>query len=303
MSKSAIAMSGFLQWGCADVPQEYDVNNAINIGVCAPSRAITRDMAQRVIDYAAAHFPRVKLNFHAQCFAAHGHFAGSDAQRRDGFVEMANDPALDAIWFARGGYGAARIAADVVAALNDAARAKIYMGYSDGGNMLGALYAANIGQPCHGPMVADITRDGGEAAIDRALGWLSEQRIDALNAINATAHSGKPLAAFNLMTLAMMVGTPVMPDLSGHILIIEEIDEHLYAIDRALFHVTSHLADKGLAGIAMGRFSAVPQNDIDFGMSAEEIVRYWCARSGIAWAGYSDIGHDADNKVVPFGRR
>jgi muramoyltetrapeptide carboxypeptidase len=47
----------------------------------------------------------------------------------------------------------------------------------------------------------------------------------------------------------------------------------------------------------------VPQNDIDFGMSAEDIVRYWFKRSGIAWAGHVDIGHDAENKVVPFGRR
>lgn len=286
------------------MPQEYDVNSTINmgvnIGICAPSRAITRDMAQAVTDYAAAHFPRASLHFHAQCFAAHGHFAGSDEQRRDGFIAMANDPALNAIWFARGGYGAARIAADVAAALNDAARAKSYMGYSDGGNMLGALYGAGIGQVSHGPMVADITRNGGEAAIDRALGWLCEGRADA---IDASLRDGKPVAAFNLMTLAMMVGTPLMPDLAGHVLMIEEIDEHLYAVDRALFHVTSHLADKGLAGIRMGRFSGVPQNDIDFGMSAEEIVRYWCKRSGIAWAGHADIGHDADNKVVPFGRR
>jgi muramoyltetrapeptide carboxypeptidase len=303
MHKSAIAMHSFLQWGCAAVPQEYDVNSAINIGICAPSRAITRNMAQAVTDYAAAHFPRAVLHFHDQCFAAHGHFAGDDTQRRDAFVEMANNPALDALWFARGGYGAARIAGDIIAGLNETARGKIYMGYSDGGNLLGALYDAGIGQVCHGPMVADINRDGGEAAIGRALGWLCEGQADALDAsLGAAIFDGAPVAAFNLMTLAMMAGTPLMPDLAGHVLMLEEIDEHHYAIDRAMFHITSHLADKGLAGISMGRFSGIPQNTIDFGMSAEEIVRYWCERSGIAWAGHCDIGHDADNKVVPFGR-
>jgi muramoyltetrapeptide carboxypeptidase LdcA involved in peptidoglycan recycling len=37
-------------------------------------------------------------------------------------------------------------------------------------------------------------------------------------------------------------------------------------------------------------------------MTEEEVARYWCRRSGIPWLGRADIGHDADNKVVPFGR-
>jgi muramoyltetrapeptide carboxypeptidase len=36
-------------------------------------------------------------------------------------------------------------------------------------------------------------------------------------------------------------------------------------------------------------------------MSEEEIARYWCGRSGIPWLGRADIGHDIDNKIVPFG--
>jgi muramoyltetrapeptide carboxypeptidase LdcA involved in peptidoglycan recycling len=37
-------------------------------------------------------------------------------------------------------------------------------------------------------------------------------------------------------------------------------------------------------------------------MTEEEVARYWCRQSGIPWLGRADIGHDADNKVVPFGR-
>ena len=39
----------------------------------------------------------------------------------------------------------------------------------------------------------------------------------------------------------------------------------------------------------------------DFGLSEEEVIRYWCERSGVPYLGRADIGHDADNKVVPFG--
>ena len=58
-----------------------------------------------------------------------------------------------------------------------------------------------------------------------------------------------------------------------------------------------------VAGIRLGRVSDVTPNDPDFGQSAEEIVRYWCQRSGIPYLGAADIGHDRENKVVPFGAR
>ena len=56
-----------------------------------------------------------------------------------------------------------------------------------------------------------------------------------------------------------------------------------------------------MAGIRLGRCSDVPENDPDFGRTEEEIARYWCERSGIPYLGRADIGHDVDNKVVPFG--
>src|SRR3546814_17208023 len=64
------------------------------------------------------------LIFDEQCFAVHGHFAGEDGHRFAALVEMANRPDIDAIWFARGGYGACRIAQEAVAAMTGAARGK-----------------------------------------------------------------------------------------------------------------------------------------------------------------------------------
>jgi muramoyltetrapeptide carboxypeptidase len=214
------------------------------------------------------------------------------------FVDLANDPSFDAVWFARGGYGACRIAQDAVAALTLAAADKIYMGYSDAGNLLGALYAAKIGHVCHGPMPADIRRDGGEAAVLRALDWMLHASPQALE---PQLQAGTKYAAFNLMTLAMMVGTPLMPDLKDHVLMAEEISEYLYGYDRAFFHVTSHLQNAGLAGLRLGRVSDVPVNDRPFGEDTEEIARRWCAKTGIDYLGRADIGHDADNRIVPFG--
>jgi muramoyltetrapeptide carboxypeptidase len=270
----------------------------MRIGICAPSTPFNREDAARVIALAAITHPAAELVFHDQCFAESGHFAGPDADRLDAFVDLANDLAFDAIWFVRGGYGACRIAEDAVGHLRAAARAKLYMGYSDAGNLLGAINRAGIGRVAHGPMPADIRREGGEAAVTRALDWMVRANPTALE---PDIQAGERYAAFNLMTLAMMAGTPLMPDLKGHVLMVEEVSEYLYSYDRAFFHVTSHLKDAGLVGLRLGRVSDVPDNDRPFGEGAEEIAKRWCRKSGISYLGRADIGHDADNKIVPFG--
>ena len=84
---------------------------------------------------------------------------------------------------------------------------------------------------------------------------------------------------------------------------LEEVSEAAYRIDRMMFHLTGQASIRRVAGIRLGRVSDITPNDPDFGMTPEEIVRYWCARSGIPWLGAADIGHDGDNKVVPFGPR
>ena len=270
----------------------------MKIAICAPSTPFTRDDAARVTALTSTTHPSAELVFHDQCFAESGHFAGPDAQRLEAFVDLANDPAVDAIWFVRGGYGACRIAEDAVAKLKAAARDKLYLGYSDAGNLLGCLYRNGIGRVVHGPMPADIRREGGAAAVKRALDWMVHANPAALE---PHVQAGEKYAAFNLMTLAMIAGTPLMPDLKGHILMIEEVSEYLYGYDRAFFHVASHLKDSGLAGLRLGRVSDVPDNDRPFGESAESIAKRWCRKSGIAYLGRADIGHDAQNKLVPFG--
>jgi len=255
---------------------------------------LTREDADRVLDLAAAEFPGIELAFHEQCFAVDGHFAGPDAMRRLAFLDCANDPGFDAVWFARGGYGANRIAADTVAGLDAAAGNKAYLGYSDGGYLLAALYRAGIGRPAHGPMAVDVRRDGGEQAVRRALSFLAGGR-DGLE----PSLDGRPAVAFNLITLAMLCGTDLMPDLSGHVVMVEEVSEYLYAVDRLFFHVTAHL--NGIAGLRLGQVSDVPENDRPFGADAEEIARYWCGRADIPFLGLADIGHDPANRIVPFG--
>lgn len=236
------------------------------------------------------------LAIHPQCFLSDGHFAGPDGARLAALREVMSDPAVDAVWFARGGYGSNRIAEAAVADLPDAARGKIYMGYSDAGFLLGAFHKAGL-DVAWGPMPQDVVRDGGEAAVTRALDWMARREPASLE-----PDLRQPAMAFNLTVLSNLLGTPLEPDLAGVDLLIEEVSEHLYATDRTMFHLTSSPNVRKVARLRLGRVGDILPNDPDFGRDELSIIEEWCTRSGIAYGGRADIGHDAQNRVVPFGR-
>ncbi len=263
----------------------------MRIAVVAPSNTVSPQIPARIAAVAAERYGKdaPEIVFHPQCFLSEGHFAGSDGARADALVEAANDPAFDAVWFGRGGYGANRIAADAIARMNDNARGKIFLGYSDGGFLLAGLLANGIGRPVHGPMASDIVREGGDAAIGRVLDWLA-----------APEPAHRPQVAFNLTVLSNLLGTPLEPDLAGRVLMIEEVGEEMYRIDRMLFHVTASANVRACAGMMLGRCAPVPPNIPDFGMEEEAVARHWCMKSGIEWLGRADIGHDVANAIVPF---
>ena len=270
-----------------------------HIAIVCPGGPITRELAAKVGEIAAQYGAQCVLHFHEQCFETAGHFAGDDAARSAAFLDVANDPAIDSVWFGRGGYGACRLDPSLFGKLNQAARRKTYLGYSDAGALLGRLYREQIGRPVHGPMPTDLPRENGETAICRALDFL----VKADDAqIELSASDAQPVVAFNITVLAHLVSTDWAPDLSGHIVLLEDVGEYLYRTDRAMFAIMNSTAMSGAAGVKLGRLSDVPENDRPFGATDEEIFRRWCDATAIPFLGRADIGHDADNKIVPFGR-
>lgn len=265
----------------------------MRIAVVAPSCPLKRAAAEAVVALAARRGD-CELAVHPQCFLSDGHFAGSDRERAGALLEVVADPSINAVWFARGGYGSNRIAERVVAELPAGARGKTYLGYSDGGFLLAALHKAGC-EVAHGPMPQDMLRVGGEAAAERALDWLVRRDPQAVE-----GGLRGPAMAFNLTVLSCLLGTALEPDFAGRELLVEELDEEHYRIDRLMFHVTGSSAVRQAAGLRLGRCQ-VRDNDRPFGSDEVAVVEDWCARSGIPYLGRADIGHDVDNKVVPFG--
>ncbi len=268
----------------------------MRIAVVAPSCTLKREAADAVQAIVAGRGD-CEIVFHRQCFLSDGHFAGADAERLDALRDVMADPAFDAVWFARGGYGSNRIAEALLADLPDGAEDKLYMGYSDAGFLLAGLHKAGL-DAVWGPMPQDALRAGGEAAIGRALDWLVRRDPAALE-----PDLQPPAMAFNLTVLSNLLGTPLEPDFTGVDLMVEDLGEHLYRIDRTMFHVTASANIRRVARLRLGRVADVLPNDVEFGADEVGIISDWCARSGIAFAGRADIGHDALNRVVPFSRR
>ena len=266
----------------------------MRIAVVAPSCPLKQEAAERVAAIVAERGD-CEIVIHPQCFLSDGHFAGSDPDRLAALREVMADPTVDAIWVARGGYGSNRIAEAAVADIPDAARGKLYVGYSDAGFLLAGLHKAGL-DVAWGPMPQDVLRDGGDAAVNRALDWIVRRDPASLE-----PQFEAPAMAFNLTVLSNLLGTPLEPNLAGVDLLVEEVSEHLYATDRTMFHLTASANVRRVARLRLGRVADILPNDPDFGDDEAAIVAEWCRRSGIVYGGRADIGHDADNRVVPFG--
>jgi muramoyltetrapeptide carboxypeptidase len=136
------------------------------------------------------------------------------------------------------------------------------------------------------------------------LGWLIDGDKRGLEPSLLT--DKRPAAAFNLSILAALIGTPWLPDLTDHVLMIEEVDEPLYRIDRMLFQMAHATQLKGVAGIRLGQVTAVKDNgeaggNYNFGETLDQMIVRWCNEMGVPYLGRAEIGHVRLNRVVPFG--
>lgn len=268
------------------------------IGVTAPAGVLSDHALLERVQEAVREIAgdSVELMIHDQCRLADGHFAGTDEQRVAALVGYGNRDDIGAMWMLRGGYGSNRIAGAAISKLGAAARNKRWLGYSDIGFLLAGLHRAGFPHVAHGPMPVDFDRKGGRAAVERALAWLTGDD----SGVEASEPAERPKLAFNLTVLSQLLGTELEPDFTDRVLMIEDTGDYLYRYDRFLFHVLSNANVRRCAGVREGRFNVDPNPTAVFRTPEGGVVRDWCRRAGIAYLGAADIGHDADNKVVPF---
>lgn len=231
-------------------------------------------------------------------FAREGYLAGDDARRTSELVEALEDPSVDVILAARGGYGATRLVDRIAVDLVASARKPI-VGFSD----VTALHAlwARAGVPS---LLASMAAAGvgrmDDVAFARWSGRLEQPaaRLDALSVIAAGRAEG-PIVGGNLAVLAALLGTPNALDARGAILFLEDVGEAPYRVDRMLTSLRSSGALRGIAGIALGAFTgSKPGED---GTTIEAVLRERLGDLGVPVVAGVPAGHIDDHHEIWLG--
>jgi len=234
--------------------------------------------------------------------ARDGYLAGTDEMRLADLERMLDDDRIAAIWFARGGYWTARLL-DRLPWRRFKTRPKPLIGYSD----LTALfnpYAARTGQIClYGPVVTEL---GDRAAfhgpsLRAALsGAEVTMRIRARQVLVPGRARGR-LFGGNLTVLTHLCGTRFAPDLDGAVLLLEDVGEPTYRIDRMLTHLRQAGVFNGLCGVLLGALSATPRRRFPPDRKLAAIVEEAFAPLGIPVVVDLPVGHRAGKWTVPIG--
>jgi muramoyltetrapeptide carboxypeptidase len=277
------------------------------VAVVAPSGPFDGDRfasglhTLRVLDLEPMHDSRI--------FARRGYLAGEDADRLDILEAAIADPSVKAIWAARGGYGAARLLHALHLRDWVAAR-KLLVGFSD----VTALHAAlnTLGfATLHGPVVTQLSEQPpkGIARLHQIL--FEDRPAGPLQAEpHRTLSPGKArgvLLGGNLSLLASLVGTPYLPSFSGALLLIEDVGERPYRIDRLIMQLRLSGALDGLRGVVVGQFVRCEGDSAD--PAPLDLLEELLAPLGVPCAATFPIGHARSdegpglpsNEAVPLG--
>lgn len=233
-----------------------------------------------------------------------GHLAGADVDRAGDLGAAIRDPSVRAVLAARGGYGALRIAGEVDwGALAD--DPKIIVGFSDVTLLLLAAWQRASLVTVHGPFVGrlGLQTDDARAHLRRLL--TEPVALGVLPARGRTVHGGTAegrLVGGNLATICSTLGTPLATSFDRCVLLLEEVGEAPYRLDRMLTQLRFAGALDGAAGVAVGSLVRCAPGERPSG-TAEEVVAERLGDLGVPVVEGFPLGHVDHQLAVPLGVR
>lgn len=229
------------------------------VGVFAPSSPYPEDRFTRGLDVLRNLGWSIELPDGLDAHA--GYLAGDDDHRLAQLHALLDDPNIDVIWAARGGYGLHRLL-DGIDVERLARARKPIIGFSD----ICALHAVaqNVGLiTIHGPVITQLA-DFGASAAQSVFDLLRSDRGPLVFEADTTVTPGTatgPLIGGCLSVIAPLLGTPHMPPLDGAVLLLEDVGEATYRIDRLLTHLRLARVFDRVAAVACGDFWACNPRD------------------------------------------
>ena len=274
------------------------------IAIAAPARKVSE---QEILP--AVHFLQeagFRVHFDERLFAECHQFAGDEPTRAGYIQELLDNPDIKAVWFARGGYGSARII-DQLDFSAFCRNPKWLVGYSDV-----TVFHAHVHQrygiaTLHATMPINVHDGEFDSPANRSL-------IDALTGqplryeiqdhpLSRLGQFSAPVVGGNLSILYSLMGSPSELDTDGKVLFIEDLDEYLYHIDRMMTNLDRSGKLRNLAGLIVGYLSDRHDNTIPYGKNAEEIVAEHCQKYDFPVIFNFPAGHEALNKAIRMGCR
>jgi muramoyltetrapeptide carboxypeptidase len=232
----------------------------------------------------------------------HFGLAGTDEQRRQDLQWALDDPSIKAIFPIRGGYGCSRIIDSLDFAIFKQ-QPKWIIGFSDITALL--LHVENMGFPSiHGPMPHNFLQIGGEAALENLHALLFKGQLaiqTSPNQLNRQGICSGEIIGGNLSLIVHLIGTSSFPDLKGKILLIEEVGERLYHVDRMLLQLKRAGALSNLSGLIVGGFTDCEEAPLEIGKNANELILEHTEDYSYPIAFDFPSGHIPNNQPVLMG--
>jgi len=229
-------------------------------------------------------------------------FAGDDETRVSVLHNLFLDPGVKAIVCARGGYGSMRLLGKIDYGIVRN-HPKIFAGFSDITALLSAFYERS-GLVCyHAPVVTSLT-DADALSLNAFRSMLTDDKPFSMSADDDTGCvicSGQAsgiLQGGNLATLNHLTGTEFMPELAGTVLLLEDIAEPAYKIDRMLTQMRLAGSFSGIHGIVLGQFEDCGQYE-----AITDIFKENFSDKGIPVVSGFDFGHSERNLAFPIGAK
>ena len=231
----------------------------------------------------------------------HGYLAGTDAERAADLNRALRDNSIDGIWCIRGGYGAMRILPDIdYGAMK--ANPRPFIGFSD----ITAIHSA-LQRECgvvtfHGPTARGEMSDFSRDSFTRAL-------VEQVEPCGVAPHArvlrgGKAqgrLAGGNLALVAALMGTPWSIDFDGAILVLEDVDEAVYRVDRMMRQLLLSGALSRCAAIVAGDFRPPQGETVEQNRAIDDVFMEVADEAGIPCLAGAPFGHIHDQWTIPLG--
>lgn len=210
------------------------------------------------------------------------------------------EPDVGAIFSARGGYGAMRLLPRLK--LDTSRPPAALIGFSDITALHGLWQSQGL-VSFHAPVLTQLGRLP-EAAFARLTNLLESSEpapaLDARETFVPGVAEGR-LVGGNLAVLVSLMGSPYLPPFEGNILLLEDVGERPYRLDRMWTHLQLAGVFDKLAGIALGDFTACEEKDADY--SARDVLSELARATGLPCAFGFPVGHGSRNEAVPLGVR